>query len=81
MPIRSRKSTSIAALRAFVARQNANKPKPLSPSPESRATSPISGPSRLPVILSDDESDEIVLAGAGNNNSESRVNLPEVCLA
>ena len=81
MPSRPRKTRSIAALRAFVAHQNANKTKPLSPSPESRATLPRAGPSRLPVILSDEESDGVPVVGVGNdNNNESRVNSPEVHL-
>ena len=81
MPIRPRKTKSIAALRAFVARQNANKAKPQFPSPEPRTTSPITGPSRLPVILSDEESDGVPVVGVGNdNNNESRVNSPEVRL-
>ena len=82
MPIRSHKTGSITALCAFVARQNANKAKPRSPSPESHATSPITGPSHLPVILSDEESDGVLVVGAGDdNNNESRTNSPEVRLA
>ena len=81
MPSRPRKTTSIAALCAFVACQNANKSKPRSPSPKSRAPSPIAGPSRLPVILSDEESDGVAVVGVeNNNNSELRANSPEVCL-
>ena len=83
MPSRPCKTRSIAALHAFVARQNASKSKPRSPLPKSRATSPIAGPSRMPVILSDEELDGVAVVGVenNNNNSELRVNSPEVHLA